>query len=222
MIHMEITALKMESISPINYYYIAAAGGMRTSSFIGDIALKYAALKQMGKLEYPSPSKFKPTYEELNQFDFWFTVGVNEKTSFGSGQGTTYMKNMTRNTMHGIDYNGTNKYPNAREGSNMYKNFYFQQPISPGNIFYSFMISKNKIEIPATLRVGTGKTGILKLSTINPNDMRAVLNRYTIENIMGKHLPLDNSSFMESLVLQYFLVGMYSANQIRDLYERWL
>lgn len=44
---MKILPLKMTALSPIQYFYTAAAGGMRSSNFIGDIALKYAFLRQM-------------------------------------------------------------------------------------------------------------------------------------------------------------------------------
>ena len=220
---MEIIPIKIENISPVNYYYIAASGGMRSSTFIGDIALKYSTLKQMGELDYPSPTKFKPTYEELNDFDFWFTVGISEKLAKGEGKTTQFMKNMTRNTMHGIDYNGTNKYPNAREGSTMYKNFYFQQPLLPGNVFYSYLISKENMDFPKVLRVGTGKTGVLKLSKMSASEnIQAVLNRYSIENIMGKKITHDGITFSEHLVLQYFLIGMYSMSKVGEIYEKWL
>lgn len=222
MIKLEITLLKIENISPVNYYYIASSGGMRSSSFIGDIALKYATLKQMGELNYPSPSKFKPTYEELNNFNFWYSVAINEKIAKGEGNGTYFMKNLTRNTMHGIDYNGTNKFPNAREGSTMYKNFYFQQPILPGNVFYSYLISKSKIEVPKALRVGNGKTGLLRLEKMeNTNGIKAVLNRYTIENIMGRNISPEGLSYIEHILLQYFLIGMFSKEQIGELYGKW-
>lgn len=220
---LEITLLEIENIAPINYYYIASSGGMRSSSFIGDIALKYATLKQMGELNYPSPDKFQPTYEELNEYNFWYTVAINEITATGEGNSTQFMKNLTRNTMHGIDYNGTNKFPNAKEGSTMYKNFYFQQPILPGNKFYSYLISKGKMEIPKALRVGNGKTGILKIERLERSEnVKAVLNRYTIENIMGKKISPSGLSYTEHLLLQYFLIGMYSRKQLEELYGKWL
>ena len=125
--------------------------------------------------------------------------------------------------MHGIDYNGTNKYPNAREGSTMYKNFYFQQPLLPGNVFYSYLISKENMDFPKVLRVGTGKTGVLKLSKMSASEnIQAVLNRYSIENIMGKKITHDGITFSEHLVLQYFLIGMYSMSKVGEIYEKWL
>ena len=45
---LKAVPVEIETISPVNYYYIPAAGGMRSSDFIGDIALKYATLHQLG------------------------------------------------------------------------------------------------------------------------------------------------------------------------------
>ncbi len=218
---MEITPLKIETISPINYYYIAASGGMRSSSFLGDIALKYAALKQLGLHEYAQPDKFKPTYEELNNFDFWFTVAVNEKIAFGQGAESAFMKNMIRNTMQGIDYNGTNRYPNAKEGSTMYKNFYFQQPIRPGNTFYCYLIHKNKMEIPEAMRIGNSKTGIIKLSKLQNRNFKAVLNLFTLKKLMGLDIMKEGFQYTENLILQYFLVGLFSIEEVEEIYAKW-
>ncbi len=218
---MEITPIKIETLSPVNYYYVAAAGGMRTSSFIGDIALKYATLRQLGYLDYPEPTKFQPTYDDLNRFDFWFTVAISEKLAFGEGSPTLYMKNMIRNTMHGIDYNGSNKYPNAREGSTMYKNFYFQQPIRPGNFFYCYLISKSKIDLPMTIRVGNGKTGILNLTKQLTGKFNGILNLYTLQNILKTKLGDIEYTFTEHLILQYYLIGMFSKEKIGEIYNEW-
>lgn len=217
--NLQVVPLRIEAISPINYYYIPAAGGMRTSDFIGDIALKYATLHQMGKVDYSSPTKFRPTYEELLEFPFWYTVAVNEKLAFGEGNDTFYMKNMIRNTMQGIDYNGTNSYPGFREGSKMYKNFYFQQPIRPGNVFYAYLIStESDFDVPSVLRVGNNKTGMLTLKESREGDFEAVINAYTIQNVMGKQIPPINYSYTNHAILQYFLLGMLKKKDVIDIY----
>lgn len=217
---VNVTAIKLKTLSPLNYYYIAAAGGMRTSNFLGDIALKYGVLHQMGYLDYPPPQKFQPDYKELNSFSFWFTVAVNEKTAFGNGKSTLFMKNMIRNTMQGIDYNGTNRFPNAGEGSTMYKNFYFQQPIKPGNEFYCFFISKKEFDLPKAVRMGNGKTGILEITKTN-KEFRGVLNYFTISNVMKMQLPNHELTFTEHNVLQYYLTGMFSKDNIMEIYNEW-
>ena len=155
--------LRLEAISPIQYYYSAADKGMRTSSFIGDIALKYSYLHQIGELSYNEHDQFKPKYDELNDYNFWFTVGINEMLSRGEVNSVSYMKNMLRNTMQGIDYNGTNVEPTFKTGSLMYKNFFFVQLLKPGNVFYTYLFSNEKLRIPEVLRVGNNKTGILKV-----------------------------------------------------------
>lgn len=218
----KIIPISIESLSPINYYFISASGGMRTSSFLGDIALKYATLHQLGKLDYQSISKYQPTYKELNEFEFWYTVGVSERLAFGGGKDTTFMKNMIRNTMQGIDYNGTNSYPGYKVGSKMYKNFYFQQPIRPGNTFYSYLIVNDiKIDFPLILRVGNNKTGIVKINKYSEaQSFKAVINGYTIQNILGKKIPEDiNYTYSSHVTLPYYLLGMLDEDQLRSLYE---
>ena len=214
-----IIPIKIETISPVNYYYIPAAGGMRSSDFIGDIALKYATLHQIGRLEYFYPTKFKPTYEELLDSPFWYTVGISKKMAFGEGEDTIFMKSMIRNTMQGIDYNGTSSYPGFREGTKMYKNFYFQQPIKPGNLFYSYLITEeNLFELPGALRIGNNKTGILKLTEYKGGNFSAVINAYTIQNILGKEIPKLKYNYANHTVLQYFLIGMLNKEDLINLY----
>lgn len=217
---LKTVPVEIETISPVNYYYIPAAGGMRSSDFIGDMALKYATLHQLGFLEYFKPTKFQPTYDELLNFPFWYTVAINEKMAFGAGKDTLYMKNMIRNTMQAIDYNGTNSYPGFHEGSKMYKNFYFQQPIKPGNLFYSYLLtSEDAPSLPMTLRVGNNKTGLIKLKEYTGREFMAVINAYTIQNILGKKIPEMNYDYSHHSILQYFLLGMLRKEDIVKIYE---
>ena len=220
---MKIIPLKFSTISPIQYFYSAAAGGMRTSDFLGDIALKYSFLRQMGLQELPEPGKSRPTYEELNNYSFWLTVGISEYGALGSGEKTNFMKNMIRNTMQGIDYNGSNVHPSFKSGQLMYKNFFFVQPLKPGNVFYSYLIfDENKFslkDMPKCIRVGNNKTGILRVDRYL-GDIRAVVNVYTVKNIMGKKLEKRKNDFTLNLLLQYNLDGFYSKEEVLGLYER--
>jgi CRISPR-associated protein Csc1 len=217
---MECIPIKMTVISPIQYFFTAAAGGMRTSNFIGDIALKYAFLRQMGLFKFPDLNKTKPTYTELRDFPFWLTTGIPTKMALGSGDETEFMKNMIRNTMQGADYNGSNVDPTFKTGSLMYKNFFFVQPIKPGNIFYSFLIFDSEyyknFDLPEVIRVGNNRTGMLKISMTNA-DIRAVINLYTIQNILGKHIE-KKTDYVSHLVLQYYLVGYYNKAEVSKIY----
>lgn len=219
MIKMEIQLLRLEAISPIQYYYSASDKGMRTSSFVGDIALKYSFLHQIGELSYNEYNKLQPNYSELNNYNFWFTVGINENLSKGGRDTTEYMKNMFRNTMQGIDYNGTNVYPSFKTGSLMYKNFFFVQMLKPGNVFYSYLLSEEKLRIPDALRVGNNKTGILKVSKeeFNPK-IFCVINLYTVMNIMKRKPPVRQYSYKEHLILQYALAGYLKPEEAGEIY----
>jgi CRISPR-associated protein Csc1 len=218
---MNILPLKITSISPIQYFYTAAAGGMRSSNFIGDIALKYAFLRQMGLFSLPEPGKSKPTYKELNDFPFWLTVGIPGSMAFKNGKSTVFMKNMIRNTMQGADYNGSNVHPLFKTGSLMYKNFFFVQPIMPGNVFYSYLLFDdsyfNKLKLPEVIRIGNNKTGMAKIER-SINNFNAVINRYTLKNIINHEPKEYKNQYSSHLVLQYFLSGYYSKDEVLNIY----
>lgn len=219
MISTEVIPLKLEAIAPIQYYYTAADKGMRTSSFIGDIALKYSLLHQLGELTYNEPDKFKPDYGELNRYKFWFTVGVSERALGIGTSSSVYMKNMLRNTMQGIDYNGTNFDPSFKTGALMYKNFFFVQMLRPGNIFYTTIFSEGRIELPRVLRVGNNKTGILKIEKDQTGFQRkCVINLYTVSNIMKRKLPEMDYEYREQMILQYALVGYLKPEEVAKIY----
>lgn len=216
---MWIQPLRLEAISPIQYYYSAADKGMRTSSFIGDIALKYSYLHQIGELSYNEHDRFKPKYDELNDYSFWFTVGISELMSRRELNTVSYMKNMLRNTMQGIDYNGTNVEPTFKTGSLMYKNFFFVQMLKPGNVFYTCLISDEKRRVPDVLRVGNNKTGILKVEPAQIDQkMLCVVNLYTINNIMRREPPRKQFTYREQIVLQYDLAGFLEAEEVSNIY----
>lgn len=219
--NMRILPIKMTAISPIQYFYTAAAGGMRSSNFIGDIALKYGFLRQMGLFSLPDPGKSQPTYDEINDYPFWITVGIPRSMAFGKGEESIYMKNMIRNTMQGADYNGSNVHPLFKTGQLMYKNFFFVQPLKPGNIFYSYLVYDEKyfgtFKLPEMVRVGNNKTGIIKIDRTN-DEFRSVINLYTFQNIMGKSLSIHKNEYSSHLVLQYFLMGYYSSKEVLEIY----
>ncbi len=217
---MKCIGLKMTTLSPVQYFYTAAFGGMRSSNFIGDIALKYAFIRQLGLFELPEITKSQPTYNELNNFDFWLTPGISPMMAFGRGNETIFMKTMVRNTMQGIDYNGTNVDPTFKTGSLMYKNFFFTQTIKPGNIFYSYLLiadTYKDFKIPDALRVGNNKTGILKVEKTNEN-FRAIINLYTVMKIIGKKNLLIKNEYSSNLILQYNLKGYYNKDELIAIY----
>ncbi len=220
---MKCIGLKMITLSPVQYFFTPAFGGMRSSDFIGDIALKYAFIRQLWPYELPGLTKSQPTYRDdlkKKDYDFWLTPAISPFLAFGRGNETLFMKTMVRNTMQGIDYNGTNSDPTFKTGSLMYKNFFFTQPIRPGNTFYSYLIigdTYNDFEIPQAVRVGNNKTGILKVEKTNEN-FRSVINLYTIMNIMGKSKPVIKNEYSSHLILQYNLKGYYNKDELLDIY----
>jgi CRISPR-associated protein Csc1 len=221
---MKLINVELKLIAPLQYYSTQSAGGMRTAPFIGDIALTYSMAHSMGIIDYPPADRFKPDYREITDLPFLFTVAVPESLLKYGEWTAEYMKQMTRNTMMGIDYNGTNTYPGYRVGSNMYKNFYFVQMMKPSNDF-TFNVGlilkdDNFSFLPNALRVGNSKTGILSLSyrETNPN-FNYYINRYTLENIYEKKLPDLNFETVYHPVHQYQIFGPISGEQVLSVFE---
>ncbi|WP_153280205.1 type I-D CRISPR-associated protein Cas5/Csc1 [Thermoplasma sp. Kam2015] len=218
---MRVRGIKLTAIEPINYYYQPSGRGNRSSQFIGDIALKYAMLHQLGIDNIPFTNRFKPEYEELKRYNFWFSVAVPGFMA-GLDEGNIELfKPLIRNTLQGIDYNGSNVHPAIKVGQVMYKNFYFQQPIKPGSKFYAIILDDGKWPLPQVLRVGTGKTGVLKIEEIEPEGIKIYINLYTLRNIISLDInKLQNikMEFSEHVVLQYFIAGPINIEQFISLY----
>ena len=222
---MRIRKIKLTVISPINYYFIQGGRIERPSSFIGDIALKYSLMHQLGIGNFFEISSFKPNYEELVSYNFWFTVGVPISFDYGDfSQTPVFMKPMIRNTMQGIDVTGSNTHPNIKVGSIMYKNYYMQEFMKPGNVFSAYLIDDGQIEMPNTLRVGTGKVGLLKLEEMPYDKLNAFINLYTVKNILKKNeiaqkLSLFEYGYTEHIALPYYIMGPISDyNIIKEIY----
>lgn len=221
---MKLINVEIRLMSPLQYLSDQSAGGMRTAPFIGDIALTYSMAHSMGMIDYPPSDRFKPHYEEIKDFPFLFTVAVPQSLVKYGEWTAEYMKQMTRNTMHGIDYNGTNMYPGYRVGSNMYKNFYFVQMMKPDMNFTfnaALIIKGEKFSnLPSALRVGNSKTGIISLSYRNfVSESMYYINRYTVENIFQKKLPNWDFEVAYHPVHQYHILGPVSENRVISIFK---
>lgn len=221
---MKIVNVEIRLIAPLQYLSNQSKGGMRTAPFIGDIALTYSMAHSMGMIDYPPANRFQPHYEEIVDLPFLFTVAVPDSLLKYGDWSAEYMKQMTRNTMLGIDYNGTNMYPGYRVGSSMYKNFYFVQMMKPSNdfTFIAALILKddNFTSLPSALRVGNAKTGILSLSYRESlQGFDYYINRYTVENIFGKKLPEWDFETVYHPVHQYQILGPVSADNVLSLFK---
>lgn len=221
---MKLINVEIRLISPLQYLSDQSAGGMRTAPFIGDIALTYSMAHGMGMMDYPPADRFKPHYEEIMNLPFLFTVAVPETLVKYGEWSAEYMKQMTRNTMLGIDYNGTNAYPGYKVGSNMYKNYFFVQMMKPSEefVFRAALILRDESfkNLPSALRVGNAKTGILSLSykDSSPED-GFYINRYTVENIFEKSIPRWDFENVYHPVHQYQILGPVSEENVISLFE---
>ncbi|AAT42591.1 type I-D CRISPR-associated protein Cas5/Csc1 [Picrophilus oshimae] len=213
---------EITNISPVQYYTVQSSGGMLTGPFIGDLALDYASAYSLGELDYHKLDMKRPNYNEIKNFSILWSVAVPENVIKNNIFSVNYMKMMYRNTMLGIDYNGTNLNPAYRVGSYMYKNFYFVQPIRPGNKFYAAVKTDLGIEkLPAALRVGNGKTGLLKIKykSVNMEDLNNIyINLFTIKNIFNKDFNVDNLHIYYVLN-HYVMAGPVTGGVMHELYK---
>ncbi len=214
---------EITNISPVQYYTVQSAGGMLTGSFIGDLALDYATAYYSGDIDYHKLDIKKPDYDEIKDFSTLWSVAVPESIIKHNSFSVRYMKMFYRNTMLGIDYNGTNLNPLYRVGSYMYKNFYFVQPMRPGNKFYAAVKTDLNIsELPMALRVGNGKTGLIKINYTGIdkiNDLnRIYINLFTIKNIFGKNIE-TNDMQIYSILNNYIIAGPIKGDAMHELYS---
>jgi len=220
---MKVYDLELMLLSPLQYYGIQSRGGTRTPPFIGDIALTYAMAHQLGIYDYPDPSNFKPSYKkEIPLFNFLFTVSVPISLIENNMWAPIYMKQMYRNTMQGIDYNGTNVFSGNETGSSMYKNFFFTQSLKPGynNKFVGGFIAFDEHILPInTLRVGNGKTGVVKITYRESNrSSQFYINQYTVENIFDKKLPNINYKNIYYPIHPYKILGPINESELNSIF----
>jgi len=209
---------EIENISPVQYYTIQSSHGMLTGPFIGDIALDYATAYYYGDINYHNINIKKPDYSEIKKFHTLWSIAVPSNLILNNNFSLEYMKMFIRNTMHGIDYNGTNVSPDyPRVGSNMYKNFFFVQPIKPGNLFYAAVKTDLKInELPESLRIGNNKTGIIKIKYNEIKNNNIYINLFTIKKIFNKNIEAKNIYYF---INNYIIVGPVSADDFDEIYR---
>ncbi len=211
------------NISPVQYYTVQSGGGMLTGPFIGDLALDYATAYYSGDIDYHKLDIKKPDYDEIKNFSTLWSVAVPESRIKNNTFSVRYMKMFYRNTMLGIDYNGSMFNPSYRVGSYMYKNFYFVQPIRPGNKFYAAVKTDLNInDLPKALRIGNGKIGLIK---INYNKIDKVtdinniyVNLFTVKHIFGKNIKTDNLEIYYVLN-NYIISGPVKGDDMHELYS---
>ena len=196
---------------------------MLTGPFIGDLALDYATAYYSGDIDHHKLDIKKPDYDEIKNFSTLWTVAVPESRIKNNTFSVRYMKMFYRNTMLGIDYNGTNLNPLYRVGSYMYKNFYFVQPIRPGNKFYAAIKTDLNIErLPSALRVGNGKTGLIRVNYKKIGkieDLNNVyINLFTIKNIFRKNVKANDLQ-MYSILNNYIIAGPIKGDDMHELYS---
>ncbi len=210
---MNKVPIKATCLSPLQYHSVQAARGTKTAPIVGDIALSYALNDRMGILDYKRVGNLKPHYEELMEGSYLSTVLY--------GEDVHYLPTLTRNTMQGIEVDGSNRDPRIKESGNMYSNFFFIQPINAGSTFKGFVFTEDGKDIPPAVRVGNQLQCLLKLEIVDEKDVdKGWVNLYTLQHILG-HEEVEITPEMEryKLVHQYDIVKNVPIETIEEWYK---
>lgn len=215
---MNIIPLTLTLLSPLFNYARITNGGCITSDFVGDIALNYA-LNRVLKLEpFYDTYKWQPDYKELSRLPFAFTVG--KPISF------RWTRIYIRNTLFNVD-GGTYLDAIETSGRKLFKNFFKVQGIQPGANFSTYLLSRNdfRLDLPITLRLGTGRECLALLSRTEPDSQNEEiwLNLYTLKHIYNNdrralEVLRGNYQFVFKLH-HYILVQNVNLEQTRTIFE---
>ena len=158
---MEVKRLKFTLLNHLFYYTeIAGRAASATGGFIGDLALNYALRNSLRLNKEQQEFRRKPYYEEIREFGFYCTIA---KPLMGSPIKRT--ENYIRNTLFNVD-----GYPDVKaiekSGKSPFKNFRQVQGITVGSTFTAVLFSQHPLDIPTTIRIGTGKETLVLVEEI--------------------------------------------------------
>jgi CRISPR type I-D-associated protein Csc1 len=220
---MQVRAIKLTLLNHL-FYYTEVSGGSTsasvTGSFIGDLALTYAFNRCLNENQTMYDFRNKPEYSDINSFGFYCTVAKPIKTNIGKTE--NYIHNTLFNVDGFIDIDRINK-----SGRSPFKNFRQVQGLRLGTEFIALFISKEKIELPSTIRIGTGKETLVKIeevdSNIAANDFW--LNAYTLKVVFNNlelaiKIMMDEKKPNFTYVLEnYNLVKLFSMDNVKEIFK---
>jgi CRISPR-associated protein Csc1 len=220
---MQIRAIKLTLLNHL-FYYTEVSGGSTsasvTGSFIGDLALTYAFNRCLNESEIMYEYRDKPDYSEIKDFGHYCTVAKPINTNVDKTE--NYIRNTLFNTDGFIDVDKINK-----SGKSPFKNFRQVQGVRLGTEFIALFLSKEEIELPSTIRIGTGKETLVKVEEIDPkvasNDFW--LNAYTLKVVFNNldsaiKVMMDEKKPNFTYVLEnYNLVKHFSVDNIKEIFK---
>lgn len=216
-------AIKLTLLNHL-FYYTEVSGGSTsasvTGSFIGDLALTYAFNKCLNESQDRYDFRNKPEYDEIKDFGLYCTVARPLKTNVGKTE--NYIRNTLFNVDGFIDVERINK-----SGKSPFKNFRQVQGVRLGTEFIALFLSKENTELPATIRIGTGRETLVKIEEIDPNIAANDfwLNAFTLkvvfknlDSAIGIMMNEEKPNF--TYVLEnYNLIKRFSMSNIKEIFN---
>ena len=228
---MEIKAIKIKLLNHL-FYHTEISNGSITGGFLGDLALTYALNKALNSNANIYEHRLKPVYEEIKDFGYYISVGKPIKLS--DKKNNKYVLSgkpirtgsYTRNTLFNTDgfYDAKSI---EKSGKSPFKNLIHTQGIALKNEFSALLISKKKIELPPTLRIGNQKETLLELSEIpfEKTDNDFWLNAYTLKIVFDNLKTAMDISVEENgtanyhyILENYALLKGFSVEQVRQIF----
>jgi CRISPR-associated protein Csc1 len=219
---MLIKPIKLTLLNHL-FYYTEVSGGSTsasiTGSFIGDLALTYAFNKCLNENEIMYDFRNKPEYSEIKDFGFYCTIAKPIKTNVSKTE--NYIRNTLFNADGFIDVERINK-----SGKSPFKNYRQVQGIPLRTEFIALFLSKDKIELPDTIRIGTGKETLVKVEGIDSTSKEDFwLNAYTLKTVFNnlesaiKIMTTEQKVNFTYVLENYNLIKQFSKDNVREIFE---
>lgn len=220
---MQIKIIKLTLLNHL-FYYTEVSGGSTsasvTGSFIGDLALSYAFNRCLNENQTMYDFRSKPEYSDINSFGFYCTVAKPVKYNVGKTE--NYIRNTLFNVDGFIDIDRINK-----SGKSPFKNFRQVQGVKLGTEFIALFLSKETIDLPSTIRIGTGKETLVKVEEIDSiksnNDYW--LNAFTLKEVFNnldiaiKIMMNEEKANFSYILENYNIIKHFSIDNVQEVFN---
>jgi CRISPR type I-D-associated protein Csc1 len=219
---MEIIAIKLTLLNHL-FYYTEVSGGSTsasvTGSFIGDLALTYAFNKCLNGNEIMYEFRDKPEYSEIQDFGFYCTIAKPVTTNVNKTE--NYIRNTLFNSDGFLDVSSIEK-----SGKSPFKNYRQVQGIQLGTEFNALFLSKEKIKLPDTIRIGTGKETLVKVVELESNSFDDYwLNAFTLKTVFNNldvaiNIMMEGKKVNFTYILEnYNLIKQFSKDNVKEIFK---
>jgi CRISPR-associated protein Csc1 len=232
---MEIKVIKLTLLNHL-FYHTEISNGSISGGFIGDLALTYSLRNAVMENEIRYENRLKPDYGEIKDFGFYISIAkpvkevVDEQgkkpTKFESNLKPKRTGSYTRNTLFNTD-GFFDAQSIEKSGKSPFKNLIHTQGIAINSCFLALVLSKEKIELPPTLRVGNQRETLLKVDEIEPDrtNNEFWLNAFTLKIVFNRlekamQTAVENGAVNYHYVLEnYTLLKGFNYEQVNEIFK---